>query len=285
MEKYPIKILNKDFKILDYNYSLNGSRIKYLVIDNNKNKAFFKYEGTNYIVSESCSEKMCYEIAKVLGYPCAKIELARDSDGTLGILNYLFVDMNFIQHIDILSYLNKNEKERNNFYTISNIKKVLDNLNVNLFADFVKIMIFDALVGEQDRHEENWGIIIVNNHYYISPLYDNGCSLLREFKNDNLANQYYSNKKSFEAYIRKSKTYFYKEDKKTRYGHFELIHYLYLMYPDIVVNEIIRLKKLTDKKIEEIVEMIPDDLLTKIHKKYIIMYLKRRKEILLKIIE
>ena len=41
MEKYPIKILNKDFKILDYNYSLKGSRIKYLVIDNNKNKAFF----------------------------------------------------------------------------------------------------------------------------------------------------------------------------------------------------------------------------------------------------
>ena len=68
MLKYPIKILDKDFKILSHNYNIiRGSRKKILVIDNNNHKAFFKYEKANYHVSESCSEKMCYEIAKVLG--------------------------------------------------------------------------------------------------------------------------------------------------------------------------------------------------------------------------
>ena len=36
---------------------------------------------------------MSYEIAKVLGYECARIELARDTDGTLGVLNYLFIEI------------------------------------------------------------------------------------------------------------------------------------------------------------------------------------------------
>ena len=91
MRKYPIKILDKDFKILSYSYNTRGSRMKYLVVDCNYDKAFFKYENANYNVSESCSEKMCYEIAKVLDYKCARIELAKDKKGNLGILNYLFV--------------------------------------------------------------------------------------------------------------------------------------------------------------------------------------------------
>ena len=48
-------------------------------------------------------------------------------------------------------------------------------------------MIFDALVGEQDRHEENWGIKKFENKYEISPLYDNGDSLLANFKNEDFA--------------------------------------------------------------------------------------------------
>ena len=189
MRKYPIKILDKDFKILSYSYNTRGSRMKYLVVDCNYDKAFFKYENANYNVSESCSEKMCYEIAKVLDYKCARIELAKDKKGNLGILNYLFVKDD-IEHIDILSYLNKSEKERPKFYTISNIKKELDSLDLNLFSYFIKIMIFDALVGEQDRHEENWGISYIDNHYYMSPLYDNGCSLLKDFKNEDIAIPY-----------------------------------------------------------------------------------------------
>ena len=146
----------------------------------------------------------------------------------------MFVDVNTAEHIDILLYLNKNEKDRPRFYTISNIKKELDQLDVNLFCDFIKIMVFDALVGEQDRHEENWGISYVNNHYCMSPLYDNGCSLLKDFKKEEIASPYYNGIKDFDAYIKKSKTYFYKEDNKTRFKHFELVQDLYFRYPNDV---------------------------------------------------
>lgn len=283
MEKYPIKTPNIDFKFLENNPNAKGSRVKKIVLDIEGKKAFFKYQGNGYLVSEACSEKMSYEIAKILNYECAKIELARDNDGILGVLNYLFVGIGNIEHIDAVSYLNIHDSERPKFYTISNIKKVLDELDEKLFNGFIKIMIFDALVGEQDRHEENWGIEIIDGQYKISPLYDNGCNLLRNFKDVSYAEEYYSGKKDFNTYINKSKTLIYKEDNKTQYKHFELINYLNDKYHKIVQKEIQNLQKLTDEVIENIVNKIPDELLTTKHKEYIIIYLKKRRDILLNI--
>lgn len=283
MKKYPIKIAKKDFRILETSYNIKGSRVKKVVIDKFGKKAFFKYEHKDYITSEACSEKMCYEIASVLGYDCARIELAKDSLGNLGILNYFFVDGINIEHMDAVSYLNMHDEERNKYYTISNIKKILDELDTSLFYDFIRILVFDALVGEQDRHEENWGIQKVDYRYKISPLYDNGCNLLRDFKNLSFAQKFYSGMKDFDAYIEKSKTLIYKENHKDKYRHFELVEYLNGIYHEEVQEIINNLNKLTDKKIEGVVNRIPDDLLTKIHKEYIISYLKKRKERLLSI--
>lgn len=282
LKKYPIKAPDKDFNFSNLTYNTKGSRAKRVIVDKNGQKAFFKYQHADYITSEACSEKMSYEIAQVLGYKCAKIELATDENGKLGVLNYWFTD-NMDNHTDIVSYFNTSEPKRNQFYTVSNIKKVLDEIDCTLFYDFIKIMIFDALVGEQDRHEENWGILKQEDNYEISPLYDNGDDLLNKFKDQVYAEKYYSKQKDFNAYIRNSRTLIYKEDNKTKYKHFELIKYLNNLYHTNVQKEINNLNKLTNKKIEEIVNKVPDNLLTEMHKEYIIDYLKKRRNILLDI--
>lgn len=283
MEYYKIKIVNNDFSFLNINSNSKGSRRKRVVVDNNGKKAFFKYQGDNYLVSESCSEKMCYEIARVLGYDCAKIELAQDENGEVGILNYLFVDMNSFAHEDAVSYLNIYNLKRQEYYTLSNIKNTLDRLDKKLFFQFIRIMIFDALVGETDRHEENWGIEKNDNNYTLSPLYDNGCNLLNKFKDTSYAEKFYSGVKNFDSYILNSKTLIYKDDEKSKYKHFELIELLNSTYHDYVQSEIKNLSKLTDEVIENIVLKIPERLLTKEHKNFIIMYLKKRRDILLNI--
>lgn len=168
------------------------------------------------------------------------------------------------------------------YYTISNIKNKLDELDTKLFKDFIKIMIFDALIGEQDRHEENWGITKNKGKYSISPLYDNGCNLLREFKNKEYAEKYYNGIKDFDMLIKKSSCILYKENGK-RYKHFELINELNELYYNEVQKELKKLRKLNDSTIETIVGKIPDDLLTNKHKEYIIKYLKKRRNILLDI--
>ena len=282
MENYEIKKVGKDFRFIP-EINNKGTREKRTVLDNKGNKAIFKYEMYDKSCSEACSEKLSYEIAKVLGYECAHIELALDANGTLGILNYLFVDIHREEHIDAIAYIKKNNETRSQFYTLENIKKCLDMLNTNLFYQFLKIMVFDALVGEQDRHEENWGIIRKNGEYKLSPLYDNGCNLLREFYKEENAEKYYNGLKDFDAYIKRSKTLICKKD-GSKYKHFELIKDLYNIYPHQIREEIVNLEKLTDSKIENIVNKMPDYIITAKHKEYIIRYIKIRKQILLDII-
>ena len=284
MEKYNILKVGRDFDFVSNTTTTKGSRLKRIAIDKKTNEEiYFKYE--RYNCTESCSEKISYEIARVLGYPCAHIEFGEDEKGKIGILNYLFIKREEEEHDDAKSYINRDSTERKYFYTIQNIKNCLDKIDRSLFNDFLKIMVFDALVGETDRHEENWGIIKKNGKYKISPLYDNGCNLLREFKNEQLAAQYYDEKKDFNSYIKRAKSVIYKDDHSRRYNLFELIEYLYQRYPNQIKQEIDNLRKLTTEKIEEITNKVPSKLLTEKHKMYIIIYLKKRKEILENIIK
>lgn len=280
MKKYKIKRENIDFTFVQDERIFRGTRKKIFALDNKNNMAMFKYEKENYNWSEACSEKMAYEIAKILNYKCAKIELAYDDEKNLGVLNYYFTKDNSL-HNDFVAYLNNNQKDRNCFYTIKNIKYILDNLDKKLFKDFIKIMVFDALIGEQDRHEENWGITETNGKYSISPLYDNGASLLKKFQNDNTFKKYYNHIKDFDKYIKRSGTYIYKENSNEKYKHFELIEYLLCNYPFYVLPELKKLKKLSDVIIKNIVKKIPDELLTEKHKEYIIDYVIKRRNILL----
>lgn len=57
------------------------------------------------------------------------------------------------------------------------------------------------------------------------------------------------------------------------------------MYPLQIGIEIKNLEKLTDKSIEHIVDKIPNTIITKQHKEYIIKYIKIRKQKLLEIID
>ena len=135
MKKYQIKKIGTDFKFIQDKPIVRGSRKKILAINNERKIAMFKYEREDYECSEACSEKLAYEIAKVLDYNCAKIELAVDNDNNIGVLNYYFSDSK-TPHTDIVAYLNRNTTERNNYYTISNIKSVLDDIDTTLFKDF-----------------------------------------------------------------------------------------------------------------------------------------------------
>lgn len=280
--QYPIKKQEKDFVLMN-DFITKGTRKKKVVWDKReKQVAFFKYE--EYDCTESCSEKMAYEIAKVLEYPIARIELAEDENGVIGILNYLFVNTKEVEHIDAVSYINQNNLKREQFYTIKNIKSCLDQLDIALFNQFLKILVFDALIGETDRHEENWGILIGDEGYRISPLYDNGCNLLREFKDIKFAEKYYSGQKSFDSYIERSRSLIYNEATQKTYTHLELIKELYKECPNIIQNEIDNISKLTDNEIDRIVQSIPNYLMLDKQKEYIIKFIKRRKEKLREII-
>ncbi len=64
------------------------------------------------------------------------------------------------------------------YYSLNMILKSLENYSFK--EDFLKIMIFDCLIGNSDRHQSNWAIIkkdINGSEAKLAPLYDNGSSL------------------------------------------------------------------------------------------------------------
>ncbi len=283
-DEYRIFQFGSNFQYAKERIILTGKRTKVLV-DVDKSKAILKYPPLNYNTSEIASEKIAYEIAKELGFECAKVELAQGEDGTMGILNFLFTSPPKITHTDAGAYLRAADSSaRNSFYTLSNIKNVLDSIDNHLFPGFIQIMVFDALIGEQDRHEDNWGILNDNGTLRISPLYDNGCSLVRDFADENKIAEYESGRKRFDDYINRSKTLPYKEPERLttgesgHYKHFELIDRLIEDYPELTEGSLSRIASLSDEKINNIVVRIPAQLLTERHKAYIIKYIITRKQ-------
>ncbi|EKY4197101.1 HipA domain-containing protein [Vibrio harveyi] len=83
--------------------------------------------------------------------------------------------------------------------------------------------LFDSLIGNTDRHQENWGVVFQSDKKSrLSPLFDNGTSLGHERYLDKVRGW---DKNRIETYVRKGRHHLRisKDDTKTRIPHFELV--------------------------------------------------------------
>ena len=260
-----------------------GTRAKKVVSVGDR-AALFKYDnGAKFRGSEDCSEKIASEFAKVLGYKTAEIDLAEGENGERGLLSYLFVDTgNDEEHIDAESFLGiKDKNEEPEKYTIENIRGILhDKYPTIPFDGFIKIIVFDALVGESDRHGGNWGITRTGQNYSISCLYDTATCLLRDFNNENFIAKFDNGTKNFAEYVNKNKMAICKEDGNGQYQPPDsVIDYLPAHYKEATLAEIKNLdEKLTDNAICDIVHKIPNSRMGERHKDYVIKYVKMQKD-------
>ena len=58
------------------------------------------------------------------------------------------------------------------YYSLEMILNALS--EYNLRDDFLKIVIFDFLIGNTDRHQNNWAVLVDNNNIDICPISDFG---------------------------------------------------------------------------------------------------------------
>lgn len=258
---------------------LRGKREKRLVLLPSGKSAILKIRDRAN-KSEDCSEKIASELAKILKYNCAQIELAKTSNGQKACLSILFTDtknsISLIEAGDILPIQSKKD------YKIQAILELLEENGAEILNGFIKQMIFDALIGEQDRHWQNWGFILKDRTKTFAPFYDNSDSLMSEYCNrDSDLCKFDKDKSSpqFESYINRSKMVIYNEEGKC-FKSFEMINYLLMKYPKRLKKDALALDSLTEDNVTEIVYNIPDIYLTDMHKDYIIKYILRRLEIL-----
>jgi hypothetical protein len=90
---------------------------------------------------------------------------------------------------DLLSIVKPDyERKRGSDHSVQLIIKALRDLvgDVSLYTEFFRQLVFDALIGNSDRHQDNWGIKATrisptgSYKFEMLPAFDNGTSLGRE---------------------------------------------------------------------------------------------------------
>lgn len=83
--------------------------------------------------------------------------------------------------------------------------------------NFIGYLVFDCLIGNTDRHHENWGII-VNGHTKIAPTFDHASGLASKVSEQEAQERLCTKDKgrSVEHFCQKAKSAFYKNDKQLK---------------------------------------------------------------------
>ena len=121
---------------------------------------------------EDWSEKLSTEIGHALGVPCARVELAV-RDGRRGSISLNLRPSGWNMHAgsDLLAGLLPGYTPMQRYregHTLENIAKILHDCTgppkfatpmATGFEVFSGFMVFDALIANRDRHEQNWSVL------------------------------------------------------------------------------------------------------------------------------
>lgn len=153
--------------------STGGTRAKSIYIfQENDKEYFFKgskklSNGTFKYPTEFWSEITSSKIGQMLGFNILDYDIGYDlnDEQQIGCLSKSMVEhtenklsegIQFLRGFDS-SY---NPKTDENEYTFSFIKRTLEFFELSEFeTHFIEMLIFDAVIGNSDRHQENWGFI------------------------------------------------------------------------------------------------------------------------------
>lgn len=104
-------------------------------------------------------------------------------------------------------------------------------LHLNWREWWVTALLFDALIGNTDRHQDNWGFVFSPREIRQSPLFDNGTALGHEILCDNNLNW---DSSKIDKYILKGTHHMQwsLEDSNPIKGHMELLKHVLGEWPD-----------------------------------------------------
>jgi len=155
-------------------------------------KKYIAKSASKWYPNESITEHLLNRLGEELGLNMAKSKIRRINN-QIWFLSEYFTKEDFslyhgadlyTDHLDgdrefVDGVQNDNKVDDQEFFTVQFVKKSLeisfpDDWRI-IFQDFIKMLIFDGLVGNNDRHSYNWGVItsVKKNHKVcFSPVYD-----------------------------------------------------------------------------------------------------------------
>lgn len=194
-------------------------------------------------------------------------------------------------------YYDKDKLEDTYSNSKYSIQMIQNSLNGILEMDeFYKIVIFDILIGNSDRHHSNWAILAKGTvyktpedmfdiffNYNMCPLYDNGSSLCA-YENNNNLEIFFKDKMKFEALVNtKSKSAIGWENERP-IRHFELLKKIKDNAYELTVQYIEKIKtNINEENIDKILNEFDNNIISIDMKKLLKMYLLERRKRMLEI--
>ncbi|MDP2594682.1 hypothetical protein [Alteromonas stellipolaris] len=291
------------------NYEQMGTKSKFWYTDRYNNREYlFKSIHTednhqNPIIrhGEDWAEKVACELAALLGMPHANYDLAINGEER-GIRSENFIregeSMIFgnqaIEHV-IGRVLEQQLEKGQRSQTIARVSLIMNRIIVNPPKSwretkgiknagdvFVGYIMFDAWISNQDRHNENWAMIIdKHGNISLAPSFDHAASLGRNESDINRIARLETKDKGqrIATYVRRCKSFFYNEGKRLKtLDAFELFA---MFYGEAALEWLERLENITEEQISDILQAISKDTMSEVAKQFSFAMLRENRKNLL----
>lgn len=147
-----------------------GTRDKFIVISPNDEKFYFKTSinrGLKNYKYEFWSEIIASELGLHLGFDVLHYDIG-SFDNMIGCMSKSIIQEDKEEHHEGYRYIvQKYPDFMHNFrktHSFQRIVGALENVNLgHLKSNVIEMIVFDAIIGNTDRHSENWALVINKN--------------------------------------------------------------------------------------------------------------------------
>lgn len=218
------------------------------------------------------AEKIAEEVAKQLDIRCAEVELAQ-CENEFGSATKSFLKKRWdLEHgnqllANCVPGYDKWEKFRQSEHTLTNIFASMDHIFLKpddaqrakiQLADYV---VLDALIGNTDRHHENWGILKRHREDkwvgWVAPTFDHASSLGRELRDERREMLLQDDRVGNYAEKGRGAIYLSEQDKRGP-SPLQLVRHAAAAHADCFSPALARLKKLDGSALVGLIQRVPE---------------------------
>ena len=278
-----------------------GTKPKFWFQDEQETYWLFKQPRSG--TGEDWAEKVVASLAKNMGLPCAEVELA-SCQGVNGSVTMIFTTPTetLIHGNELLYSVDRSYPRLRRYdatmHTFSRVTSILAGPNVkpplrwqpppharSAVDVFVGYLVLDALVGNTDRHHENWGLIrdihswssygfsggpqsiSVNCSIHLAPTFDHASSLGRELRDERRARLL--EEKRVPAYGAKSRSAMYRNDSDRKpLSTMDLVREAAQHSPEATIGWVEAAAKIVPEIARDVFAKVPADRITPVARRF-----------------
>ena len=240
----------------------------------------FKYPQPN--TGQHWAEKIAAEIAKLLDIPHASVELAvrgaARGSATESFVSYGHEMIHGNQLLEeVMPDYDPERTHHQSYHTIGNIWKVLEHFCGakravgEAKARIAEYLVLDALIGNTDRHHENWGMLRDRDgkrwRHAVAPSFDHASSLGRELQPER--RKRFLEEHRVGSYVEGGRgAIFWSAEAHRGPSPLQLVRYAAVSYPDSFLLALQKAGELDRNAVHEAVHRVPDEWMSPSSKEF-----------------